>query len=451
MLNQEQPHIPEQCNKDGHQYLPEMAALFFEGLTHGPDDAQTRAAWPNLLNSDRSTNEAILPIGGDGESSGARTVPNDKLRIFIGGLSNCFNNIFMGIWGNASLIHLNMDASESIRKGVWKIERLIHHGSVLIHIILGYLAEDHTVVRHIRLTQLLQAINDASLSNDGVPDSKTIKNCMPWVSSLSNPARLSRSISRVIEKLLYWVEKEHRRVLTQVSADDAIRRRLMKMDAIIKRGFALTEQLRQYAGDTPVIMRRIRMKSLIRHTLNQYELSRYGIYLETDLSTPLPDILANRSQLSNVLKHLIANAIDAMPKGGRLNIAAHMLSKERSQEKRFARSGVAYLVITVSDSGEGIPSQVQPRIFDPFYANGRKTNHLGLGLSVASGIVKAHGGYIQVSSYQGKGSTFRIYLPGPFKNRSNGNVGRTGNCRQGHHRIQAASHTAQGHAHLPIS
>jgi signal transduction histidine kinase len=181
------------------------------------------------------------------------------------------------------------------------------------------------------------------------------------------------------------------------------------------------------------------MKSLIKHTLNQFELGRHGICLETDLSTPLPDILADRSQLSTALKHLIANAIDAMPKGGRLNVAAYLLSKERSQERLFMQSGGDYLVVAVSDRGKGMPAQVQSRIFDPFYVGGRKSNRLGLGLAVVSGIVKAHDGYIQVSSRQGRGSTFRICLPCPMKNRCAGDVDRSEFYRPGRHRVHAVS------------
>lgn len=363
----------------------------------------------------------------------------EESRIFIGGISDCFNNIIMGIGGYGSLIRMDKNASESVRKGIRRIDRLIHHGSVLMHLVFGYIAESRTEAKQIRLNQLLQQINEESPSKEGGLDVKTIKSCILWNSHLGNPARLSRSISRVIEKLLQWIEKEHRLMLTQTEADDAIRTRLMKIDTLIKRGFALTEQLKLYAGDKPLNLRRLRMKSLIKHTLNQFELSRHGIGLETDLSTPLPDILADRSQLSTVLKHLIANAIDVMPKGGRLTVAAHLLSKERSQERHFLRSRGDYLVVTVSDSGRGMPPQVQSRIFDPFDTGGRKANRPGLGLAVVSGIVKAHGGYIQISSRQGRGSSFRIYLPCLFKNKCACDVDRSGFRRPGRHRVHAVS------------
>ncbi|MGD9010557.1 MAG: ATP-binding protein [Desulfobacteraceae bacterium] len=462
MLNQEQPNILDKLNKVDHQYLPEMTAVFIEGLAYEHEDDQISAVWSNLLNSGRtlrqgklrrppatgeiapstpSAMEAFLSIG-DGEAIEIRTVPNDKLRFIIGGMSHYFNNIFMGIWGNGSLIRMDKNGSESVRKGIRRIERLIHHGFILIHLVFGYLAESRTAAKHIRLNQLLEQINAVNLSNDGMLDSKTMKSCMRWVAGLSNPARLSRTISRFIEKLLHCIEKEHRVMLTQTAEDDEIQARLLKINTLIKRGFALTEQLKQYAGDKPLVMRRMRMKSLIKHTLNQFELRGKGICLETDLHTQLPDILADRSQLSTVLKHLIANAIDAMPKGGRLNVAAHLLSKETSPERLFMRSGSDYLVVTVSDSGQGMPPRVQSRIFDPFYVGGPKSNRPGLGLAVTSGIIKAHGGYIQVTSRQGRGSTFRIHLPCPFRNKCDGDVDWSGFYRPGRRLVHAVSYAA---------
>ncbi len=431
MLNQEQSRIRDHCKNDGQPYLHELTALVIEGLAHEPEDRQCRSAWPNSLSSGRSLQQkkvlkllatgetaastipahgTILPVG-DGESSDLETDRDDKLRIFVSGISNCFNDIVMGIWGNISLIHMHNNTPAPVLKGIRQIERLIQHGSALIHIVFGYLAESRPEARQIRLNQLMQQINEASLHNDGILDAQTIESFLRWASSPRHPIHLSRSISRVIENLLRWIAKKHQLVLSRTGDDDAIRARLLKIDALIERGFSLTRQLRQYAGDAPVVMRRMRIKPLIEHALKQLPLNRCGIRLETALSTPLPDIPADRKQLSKVLKHLLVNAIDAMPQGGRLTVAAHTLSNTMSQWTLLATSGIDYIVISVSDSGEGIASRAQSRIFDPFYVGDRKTDHVGLGLSVASGIVKAHGGFIQVNSLQGRGSTFSIFLP----------------------------------------
>jgi signal transduction histidine kinase len=450
--------MPVHWTNDGYQYLPEMTALFIEGLAREPENKQICSLWPNLENNRRilkqwiaprppatakitasilPPNELIIPID-DKDTPDAEVAPNEKIRTFMCGISNCFNNIFTGIWGNISLIRMNKNAPESIHQGMQQIERLILHGSVLIHIVFGYLAESRTEAKHIRLNQLLQEINEANIANEGGLDSKTIESCMHWASSLTNPARLSRSIARVIEKLLCWIDREHKLVLIHGNVDNAIGSRLAKIDALIERGFELTGQLRQYSGDTTLVRKRMRVKSLIKRILKQIELSRHGICLEADLVSALPDILADRSQLANALKHLIQNAIDAMPEGGRLKVSARPISKEISQERLFTRPGIEYIVITISDNGDGMAPHVQSRIFDPFYIGNRKPNQLGLGLAVASGIVKAHDGYIQVSSHRDRGSTFRIYLPCPRQNQSEAVIGRANSGRPDPQRVHAA-------------
>ena len=146
MQNQEQSHRADPCTKDDHQYLPEMTALFIEGLAREPEDKRICTVRQNMPSSGRTlrqrkvpkpleaggiaasapfANEKILPID-DSESSDPKTVPNDTLRIFMCGMSNCFNDILMAIWGNISLINMNANTSKSVRKGIRKVEQLIY-------------------------------------------------------------------------------------------------------------------------------------------------------------------------------------------------------------------------------------------------------------------------------------------------------------------------------------
>ena len=112
------------------------------------------------------------------------------------------------------------------------------------------------------------------------------------------------------------------------------------------------------------------------------------------------------------LSALIENAIQAMGSGGKLHIGAQMLYDESPAERCAVHGGGDYAVISVGDTGCGMDRATQARIFEPFYTKRRqRSNTSGLGLSAACGIVKAHGGYIQVRSIPGEGSTFKIYLP----------------------------------------
>jgi signal transduction histidine kinase len=121
--------------------------------------------------------------------------------------------------------------------------------------------------------------------------------------------------------------------------------------------------------------------------------------VETDvkLEEELPHIYADPQQLQQVLLNLSLNAVDAMPKGGRLSINAKLDSPD-------------HLTIAVADTGMGIDANVLPRIFQPFFTS-KKRRGLGLGLPICDRIVKAHGGRIEVQSEPGKGTTFTIHLP----------------------------------------
>jgi two-component system NtrC family sensor kinase len=110
----------------------------------------------------------------------------------------------------------------------------------------------------------------------------------------------------------------------------------------------------------------------------------------------LPRIRADAQQLQQVLLNLSLNAVDAMPKGGRLTLGA-------------AVDPVNQMTITVADTGIGIDAETLPRIFQPFFTS-KKRRGLGLGLPICDRIVKSHGGTIEVASEAGHGTIFKIHL-----------------------------------------
>jgi signal transduction histidine kinase/CheY-like chemotaxis protein len=125
-------------------------------------------------------------------------------------------------------------------------------------------------------------------------------------------------------------------------------------------------------------------------------------------------IEANPSQLQQVLVNLAVNARDAMTYGGRLRIETKLTSVDELVPPSRARSEVRrgkYVRLTVSDTGEGMPPHVQAHIFEPFFTTKEVGKGTGLGLAVVYGIVKAHGGWIEVESEVGRGTRFHLYLP----------------------------------------
>jgi CheY-like chemotaxis protein len=113
-----------------------------------------------------------------------------------------------------------------------------------------------------------------------------------------------------------------------------------------------------------------------------------------------------------VLLNLCVNARDAMPYGGKLVISARNLALDAQYAglNPEAKPG-PYVLIQVEDSGNGMPARVIEKIFDPFFTTKEVGKGTGLGLSTSLAIVKSHGGFIQVYSEQGKGTTFKVHLP----------------------------------------
>jgi CheY-like chemotaxis protein len=123
-------------------------------------------------------------------------------------------------------------------------------------------------------------------------------------------------------------------------------------------------------------------------------------------------IMADPGQIDQILMNLVTNARDAMPKGGLLNIETSIMKMDSDFLKGhgFGARG-HYVMLSIKDTGAGMDEKAKQRIFEPFYTTKPIGKGTGLGLSIVYGIVKQHGGFIEIQSKIGEGTTFRIYFP----------------------------------------
>ena len=131
--------------------------------------------------------------------------------------------------------------------------------------------------------------------------------------------------------------------------------------------------------------------------LSRKKCREQGIEVEYRVDGPPPLASVAQDQIEQVLLNLMLNAIDAMPDGGRLSIHMSTIKMPPGVEIVFA------------DTGQGIPADLLPHIFDPFYST--KPENLGLGLSICQDIVQQHGGHMTAESEPGQGSRFTVRLP----------------------------------------
>src|SRR5580704_6092458 len=138
-----------------------------------------------------------------------------------------------------------------------------------------------------------------------------------------------------------------------------------------------------------------------------------NIELQTQLAPDLGRTRADAGQIEQVLMNLVVNSKDAMPNGGKITIQSandRLNHEDVRREYSYIHPGL-YVVLSVTDTGEGMDKETQLRIFEPFFTTKEKGKGTGLGLSTVYGIIKQSGGYVLVQSEPGQGTTFRIYLP----------------------------------------
>ncbi len=187
--------------------------------------------------------------------------------------------------------------------------------------------------------------------------------------------------------------------------------RLQNIEKQVQGGARLTSHLLGYARKGRYEVKPLSLNELVEETSHTFGRTQKAITIHQELAEDLFAIEADPGQIEQVLWNVYVNAADAMPRGGNLFLKTMNATHKDMKGKLYKPKPGNYVLLTVTDTGMGMGKKTMERVFDPFFTTKEMGRGTGLGLASAYGIIKAHGGYIDVDSMKEQGATFSIYLP----------------------------------------
>jgi two-component system cell cycle sensor histidine kinase/response regulator CckA len=201
--------------------------------------------------------------------------------------------------------------------------------------------------------------------------------------------------------------------LKNPNTDERSQQMFSTIETNAKRGAALVKQVLQFARGVEGQPRTVQLSHLfseIRQIVRETFPKSIELYMDIDRN--LWSVFGDATHLHQMLMNLVVNARDAMPNGGTLSICAENLFINEHYARMNLDACVGpYIMITITDTGIGMAPEILDRIFEPFFTTKEVGKGTGLGLSIVRGIVKNHGGFVNMYSKVGRGTEFKIFLP----------------------------------------
>ena len=226
---------------------------------------------------------------------------------------------------------------------------------------------------------------------------------------------LAGGIAHDFNNLLMVIQGNVSLMLLQLEAIHPHYEMLKNIEKQVQNGSKLTGQLLGYARKGRYEVKPLLLNYLVREISEAFGRTRKNITIHHELSQGLFPCEADQGQIEQVLMNLFVNAADAMPEGGDLSLKTVNITHEEIKGKLYDPKPGDYILLTVADTGIGMDHKTLDHIFEPFFTTKELGRGTGLGLASVYGIIKGHGGYIDVESEKGYGTTFKIYLPASVK------------------------------------
>ncbi|MEJ2164645.1 MAG: PAS domain S-box protein [Desulfobacterales bacterium] len=226
---------------------------------------------------------------------------------------------------------------------------------------------------------------------------------------------LAGGIAHDFNNILMGIQGNASLMLLKISSEHPNFEKIKNIEHYVQNGTALTKQLLGFARRGKYLVKATDLNEIIDKSSSLFARTRKEIRVHANLSNAVWSAEVDRGQIEQVLLNLYVNAWQAMPEGGDLYLHTENIVLDGRYVKPYKVEPGRYVKITVTDTGVGIDRETQKRIFEPFFTTKEMGRGTGLGLASVYGIVKSHGGYINVYSELDQGTTFTIYLPATGK------------------------------------
>ena len=230
---------------------------------------------------------------------------------------------------------------------------------------------------------------------------------------LESIGRLAGGVAHDFNNLLTLINGYSDFLLKTLHADDPMRLHVQEIKKAGEHAAGLTKQLLTFSRKQIIEPKPLDVNSIVKDAERLLQrLIGEDIELVTTLDPVLGQIMADSDQIHQVIMNLAVNCRDAMPDGGKLEITTKNVDVDRTTVVAPPDAAPGrYVLMTVTDSGIGMDEITMQSVFEPFFTTKEHGKGTGLGLSTVYGIVQQSGGWIQIQSEVGQGTSFRIYLP----------------------------------------
>jgi signal transduction histidine kinase/CheY-like chemotaxis protein len=226
---------------------------------------------------------------------------------------------------------------------------------------------------------------------------------------------LAGGIAHDFNNILMGIQGNASLMLLKIDSEHPNYEKIKNIETYVQNGTTLTKQLLGFARRGKYLVKATDLNEIIDKSSSLFARTKKEIQVHTNLDEAIWTVEVDRGQIEQVLLNLYVNAWQAMLDGGDLYLNTENVILDRSYVKPYKVEPGRYVKISVTDTGVGIDKETQERIFEPFFTTKEMGRGTGLGLASVYGIIKSHGGYINVYSELDEGTTFTIYLPASGK------------------------------------